>query len=172
MKTTLLSLARRTATVGQGLAILAWIAFIISLFLPVHWFTYPTVQKVASEPMMYGWKFALTFLMDTIFLPPLLILEFDFDLLKYLAFAMIYNIGNMLLILAPLLPDKLPNQTMRKVHLGAVFICALATVAYKYLENIQLGFSHYRGYDVWVLAYILLFAGSILMLNKGTGLQQ
>jgi len=139
MKARLLILNRKTATIGQGLAILAWVAFIVSLFLPVHWFTYPIVQKFVSEPMMYDWKFGLPLWADMVFLPLLLIPECDFVLLEYIAFATIYNVGNILLILALLLPNKLRHLVLRKIHLGLVFICTLAAMAYKYIENIQLG---------------------------------
>jgi len=47
-----------------------------------------------------------------------------------------------------------------------VFVCTMAAIAYKYVKNIQLGYSLYSGYNVWVLAYILLFVGSVLMLGK------
>jgi hypothetical protein len=167
MKTTLLRLTRKTAGVGQGLAILAWIAFLVSLFLPVHWFTYPIIQKFSSEPTMYGWKFVLTFLRDMfLFLFLLIPSGFDIEFLEYLVFTVIYNLGNMLLILAPLLPNKFRRPPLRKIHLGAVFVCTLAAIAYRYMENIQLGYSLYSGYDVWVLAYVLLLIASILMLGK------
>ena len=167
MKKTLLTLTRKTAVVGQGLAILAWIAFLVSLFLPVHWFTYPIIQKFSSEPVLYGWKFALTFLRDMfLFLFLLISSGFDIEILEYLAFIMIYNLGNMLLILAPLLPYKFRSPLQRKIHLGAVFVCTLAAIAYRYVKNIQLGYSLYSGYDVWVLAYVLLLIASILMLGK------
>lgn len=167
MKTALLSLTRKPAVIGQGLAILAWIAFLVSLFLPVHWFTYPIIQKFSSEPVMYGWKFALTFLRDMfLFLFLLIPSGFDIEFLEYLVFTVIYNLGNMLLILAPLLPNKFRRPLLRKIHLVAVFVCTLAAIAYKYVKNIQLGYSLYSGYNVWVLAYILLFVGSVLMLGK------
>ena len=161
MRTTLLHLTHKTAAIGQGLAILAWVAFLVSFFLPVH--------MIIAQPTMYGWKFVLTLLGDMIFLPLLIIPSgFDIELLEYLAFATIYNLGNILLILAPVLPNKLPNLILRKIHLGAVCNCTLAAIAYKYVDNIQLGYSHFSGYDTWVLAYILLLMGSVLMLNKAT----
>jgi hypothetical protein len=158
-ETTLLSLTRKIAAVGQGLAILAWIAFLVSLFLPVH--------MSIAQPLMHGWEFFLTFLMDMILLPLLIVSSgFDIDLLESLFFATIYNIGNLLLFVAPILPNKFHLPVLRKTHLGIVLVCTLAATAYKYLENIQLGYMHYRGYDVWVLAYVLLLMGSILMLSK------
>lgn len=167
MKTTLLSLTRKTAVIGQGLAILAWITFLVSLFLPVHWFTYPIIQKFSSEPVMYGWKFALIFLRDMfLFLFLLIPLGFDIESLVYLVFTVIYNLGNTLLILAPLLPNKFRRPLLRKIHLRVVFVCTLAAIAYRYVENIQLGYSLYSGYYVWVLAYLLLLIASILMLGK------
>ncbi|MBN1449707.1 MAG: hypothetical protein JW963_01715 [Anaerolineales bacterium] len=157
------------ATVAQGLAWAAWIAFLVSLFLPVHWFTYPIIQKFSSEPVMYGWKFALTFLGDMfLFLFLLIPSGFDIESLVYLVFTVIYNLGNMLLILAPLLPNKFSRPLLRKIHLRTVFVCTLAAIAYKYVENIQLGYSLYSGYYVWVLAYTLLLIASILMLGKNS----
>lgn len=169
MKTSLLRLKYKTAFVGQGLAILAFIAFTVSLFLPVHWFTYPIMQKFSAEPMMYGWRFVLTLWGDMLLFMFLLIpSSFDIDVLEPLFFAKVYNIGNLLLILAPFLPHKLHHPLLRKIHLGIVFVCTLAAIAYKYVDDIQLGTSYYSGYYAWVLAYILLLAGSILILNKET----
>ena len=164
MKINLSRLKHKTATVGQGLAILSWVTFIVSFFQPVH--------MIIAQPMMYGWQFAMTFWGDMIFLPLLLILNFDFDFLVYLAFAAVYNLGNVLLFLAPLLPGKLPDKVMRKIHLGTVSVCTLAAVAYKYVDDIQLGYSHFSGYDTWVLAYCLLLLASFLMLNKETRSQE
>jgi hypothetical protein len=154
-------------TLTQGLAWAAWIAFLVSLFLPVHWSTYPIIQKFSSEPVMYGWKFALTFLRDMfLFLFLLFPVGFDIESLEYLVFTVIYNLGNMLLILAPLLADKLRRPLLQKIHLWAVFVCTLAAIAYKFMENIQLGYSLSSGYYVWVLAYVLLLMASILMSGK------
>lgn len=144
---------------GQGLAILAWVAFAVSFFLPVH--------MVIAQPMMYGWDFHLTFLFYLLLLPfSLIISGFDIDILAGLFFAIIYTIGNLLLFIAPLVPYKLNHPVWQRIHLGVVLVCTLAAIAYRYLENIQLGYMHYRGYDFWVLAYVLLSAGSILMMVK------
>jgi len=164
--------------VPQGLAWAAWIAFIISLFLPIEHHTLPLeVSRFCSGGGVYcGYQNALFFVLSPLFLLLNLVQGiqtaiFYPEMLRaalYIVWTMavysVLGLGQVLVALAPLWPIKIKRPARQKLHFWMVLLGTLSVIAYGLFPDIKLGVDVLSGYYVWILSFLLLLGASAWML--------
>ena len=165
-------------TVAQGLAWAAWIAFIVSLFLPIERHTLPLeVSRLCSGGTVYcGYQNALFFVLSPLFLllnfvqaiqtaifyPE--ILGTALDIVLTMVIYSLLGLGQLLIALAPLWPVKIKWPTRQKLHFWVVVLSALSVIAYGLFPDIRMGIDLLSGYYLWALSFLLLLSASSWML--------
>lgn len=168
---------------GQGLAWAAWIAFLVSLFLPIESHALPLEVSwpCISEPAYCGWQNAAFFALSPIVLllnilqsiPTAILYPEMLGTALYIVFTlMVYSViglGQFLILLAPLWPIKIKKPFLQKLHFWIVFLSAMSAFAYGLFPDIRQGLDVLNGYFVWALSFLLLLGASILMQSKKNG---
>lgn len=166
--------------IGQGLAWAAWIAFIISLFLPIERHTLPLeVSRFCSGGVVYcGYQNAIFFVLSPLFLLLNLVqgiqtaifypemLGAALYIVLTMAVYSVLGLGQILVALAPLWPIKIKRPARQKLHFWMVLLSALSVIAYGLFPDIRMGVDLLSGYYVWALSFLLLLGASILMREK------
>ena len=164
---------------GQGLAWAAWIAFIVSLFLPFESHTLPMeVSWCSSRPAYCGWQSAGFFAFSPLILvlnlfqsiPTAILYPNMLGAALYIVFTMalytVIGLGQFLVVLAPIWPIKINKIPRRKLHLWIVSLSSVSVIAYGLFPDIRQGLDVLNGYYVWALSFFLLLGASILMREK------
>jgi len=165
--------------VPQGLAWVAWIAFLISLFMPIEGHTLPLeVSRFCSGGAVYcGYQNAIYFLLSPLFLLLNIVqgiqtaifypemLGAALYLILGLVVSSLIGIGQFLVVLAPLWPIKIKKPFRQKVHFWILLFSTLSVIAYGMFPDIRQGVSLLSGYYVWAIAFLLLLGASTLMLR-------
>ena len=165
--------------IAQGLAWGAWIAFLISLFLPFESHTLPLEASwCSSRPAYCGWQsagffaFSPLILMLNLFqsIPTAILYPDMLGAALYIVFTMalysLIGLGQFLVVLAPLWPSKIKKPFRQKLHFWIVLLSAMSVIAYGLFPDIRQGLEVLSGYFVWALSFLLLLGASILMRKK------
>jgi hypothetical protein len=166
------------ALIAQGLAWAAWIAFLISLFLPIEHHTLPLeASRFCSGGSVYcGYQNALFFVLSPLFLLLNLVqsvqtaifypemLGAALHIVLSMAIYTVLGLGQLLIVLAPLWPARIKRPARQKLHFWIVLLSALSVIAYGLFPNIRMGVDLLNGYYVWALSFLLLLGASGWML--------
>ena len=161
-------------TVARGLAWSAWIAFIISLFLPIERHTLPLeVSRLCSGgPVYCGYQNALFFVLSPVFLLLNLVQAIQTAIFYpemlgaalYIVLTMavysLLGLGQLLIALAPLWPVKIKRPPRQKLHIWIMLLSTLCVVAYGLFPDIRMGVDLLSGYYLWASSFLLLLGSS------------
>jgi hypothetical protein len=160
--------------IPQRLAWAAWIAFLVSLFLPIEKHTLPLeVSRFCSGGGVYcGYQNALFFVLSplflllnlvqgiqtTIFYPEMLGAALQIVLTMTIYSAL--GLGQLLIVMAPLWLAKIKKPARQKLHFWLALLSALAAIAYGLFPDIRMGVDLLSGYYLWALSFLLLLSAS------------
>lgn len=162
----------------QGLAWVAWITFVISLFMPIEGHTLSLgVSRFCSGGSVYcGYQNAIYFLLSPLFLLLNLVQGIQAAIFYpemlgtalYLVFGLlvhsIIGIGQVLMALAPLWSIRIKKPFRQKLHFWLLLFGTLAVIAYGLFPDIRQGVELRGGYYVWAVAFLLHLGASAWML--------
>jgi len=166
--------------IPQGLAWAAWVAFVVSLFLPIERHTLPLeVSRFCSGGGVYcGYQNALFFVLSPLFLLLNLVqgiqtaifypemLGAAFHIVLSMAIYSVLGLGQLLIVLAPLWPARIKKPSRRKLHFWLTLLSALSVIAYGLFPDIRMGVDLLGGYHWWALSFLLLLGASGWMLYE------
>jgi hypothetical protein len=151
----------------------AWFVFLASLFLPMENHNVPGPCTLPCDyPPNYT---VLNNSFVFIFSIPFLILYlfqflFTWDGVEQVWMFTLYafiGVGEILLLFAPLLINKIATPFLRKLHLTITFISTTAIILYSVIPNTRFGIDALRnGYYVLVLSFLLALVASALQFNS------
>jgi len=148
--------------------IMNWVAcilFLASLFQPME---HHTLSGPCSWPCLYPFTYTVFDNSFIFVLSPLFLL---FQLLawngsKPLFMAVVYSligIGEILLLLTPVLENRINSQFRQNLHLLLVFLASIAILSYGLISDLRFGVDPLRvGYYYLVLSFLLMFVSSTL----------
>ena len=143
----------------------AWILFIASLFLPME---HNSPTGPCSLPCTH--PFILTVVDNTLIFvlaPPFFLLTLlgwgSFKMISLFAIYSFIGIGEIVLLLTPLLENKINSRFRQDLHLILVLLGIAAILSYGFTSNFRLGIDPLSiGYYDLVLSFLLIFLSSIL----------
>jgi hypothetical protein len=164
--------------IAQGLAWTTWIAFIISLFLPIEHHTLPLeVSRLCSGgPVYCGYQNALFFVLSPLFLLLNLVqaiqtaifypemLGTALDIVLTMVIYSFIGLGQFLIAFAPLWPVKIKRLPRQKLHFWIMLLSTLSVISYGLFPDIRMGVDLLSGYYLWALSFLLLIGASGWML--------
>lgn len=168
--------------VSQGLAWAAWIAFLISLFLPIERHTLPLeVPRFCSGGAVYcGYQNAFFFVLSPLFLLLNLLqaiqtaffypemLGAALNIVFIMTIYSLLGLGQLLVVLAPLWPVRIKRPARRKLHFWMALLGALSVIAYGLFPDIRMGVDLLIGYYWWALSFLALLGASAWRLYTGS----
>jgi len=168
--------------IAQGLAWAAWIAFVVSLFLPVERHTLALeVSRLCSGGLVYcGYQNAVFFILSPLFLLLNLlqgilsaisypeILGATLSIVLTMVIYSLLGLGQILAALAPLWPIKIKRLKRRRLHFWIALLSTLSAIAYGLFPDIRIGVDLLIGYYLWVLSFLLLLVASVTFLKRET----
>lgn len=151
----------------------AWLVFLSSLFLPMenHNVPGPCTLPCDYPPNYTVLNNSFVFIFSILFLILYLFqFLFTWDGVEQVWMFALYSfigIGEILLLFAPLLANKITTPFLRKLHLAVTFISTTALILYNVIPNMRFGIDALRtGYYVLVLSFLLALVASALQFNS------
>lgn len=148
----------------------ACILFLASLFQPMEQHSLP---GPCSWPCLYPFTYTViedsfTFIFSPIFFIFQLLFWTGFELFLVAAVYSLIGIGEILLLVTPLLEAKINSEFRQKFHLVLVVLSVVAILCYGLISDLRIGFDPLKiGYYFLTLSLLLAAASSILRyLNK------
>ncbi len=165
---------KNKTAVARGLAWSAWIAFILSLFLPIERHTLPLeVSRFCPSGSVYcGYQNALFFVLSPLFLLLNLVqaiqtaifypemLGAALYIVLTMAIYSVIGLGQLLVALAPLWPVKIKRPARPTFHFWTALLSSLSVIAYGLLPDIRMGVDLLSGYYLWASSFLLLLGSS------------
>jgi hypothetical protein len=147
---------------------LNWVAcilFLASLFQPME---QHTLSGPCSWPCLYPFTYTVldnsfTFVLSPLFLLIQLLFWNGFRLYFIAVIYSLIGVGEILLLITPLLETRINSEFRQKSHLCLTFLSAVAILCYGLISDFRIGVDPLRiGYYDLTSAFLLLFLSSLL----------
>jgi len=143
----------------------AWVIFLGSLYLPMEHNTVsgPCAWPCTNPFVTTVWNNTFIFVLSPPFFLLHLIAGEDFKMVLIFAVYSLIGLGEILLLISPVLQNKLNSQSRQNLYSLLAFFATAAILSYGFISNFRLGVDPLRiGYYGLAASFLLVSLSSVL----------